>query len=474
MKSRIKNVLNYKKPAFWGIVITIILSIIVAVCFLTNPVNKEKLLPDEVYAYASADIDGDGKIEWITLSPKSNSSEYSVEINAYDPDTYEKKYKPISAVNCWDVSFENDDENVLIVTGYNLIQNTVPDTDTYYRCALTVKDEQLDLSVIETNPVTSTKETDPLKIVDAFFKANPNKFPMNPNNQKNWTWADVRDEYYGGTYMDGATQVILLTDISQAADYVSVGRNIRYKKCEYNLIELDTGISSINSALSTTDDTEGYRGSIVGLSLLEDRNKVEIGIYDMTDEKVKWFKENISDSDYLTFRSITVQPNDDISEVTIDVDPGVDPDIIFTNSRTVYISGKGCGIIIYDIADGEFRGMLSSAYLKDLGYQSLYARASADGSKVFLYDATDPVNGSDICGVLDMTSDTICTSDNDYAENQELFQFDTVEEGFKHYTMIPRKDGITYTLSVPDGKLKNMELTIKKEDGTEKTYKIFE
>lgn len=40
VKSRIKTVLNYKKPAFWIIVVAIIASVIVAICFLTNPVNN--------------------------------------------------------------------------------------------------------------------------------------------------------------------------------------------------------------------------------------------------------------------------------------------------------------------------------------------------------------------------------------------------------------------------------------------------
>ncbi len=37
VKSRIKSVLNYKKPAFWIILAAIIACIVVAVCFLTNP-----------------------------------------------------------------------------------------------------------------------------------------------------------------------------------------------------------------------------------------------------------------------------------------------------------------------------------------------------------------------------------------------------------------------------------------------------
>ena len=39
VKDRIKSVLNYKKPAFWIIVVAIVVSITVAVCFLTNPIS---------------------------------------------------------------------------------------------------------------------------------------------------------------------------------------------------------------------------------------------------------------------------------------------------------------------------------------------------------------------------------------------------------------------------------------------------
>ncbi len=39
VKNRVKSVLNYKKPAFWLIIVAIIISIVVAVCFLTNPKN---------------------------------------------------------------------------------------------------------------------------------------------------------------------------------------------------------------------------------------------------------------------------------------------------------------------------------------------------------------------------------------------------------------------------------------------------
>ena len=40
VKERVKTMMNYKKPAFWIVIAAVALCIVVAVCFLTNPVNK--------------------------------------------------------------------------------------------------------------------------------------------------------------------------------------------------------------------------------------------------------------------------------------------------------------------------------------------------------------------------------------------------------------------------------------------------
>lgn len=47
VKNRVKSVLNYKKPAFWLIVIAVILTAVVALCFLTNPSQstRDMLVP---------------------------------------------------------------------------------------------------------------------------------------------------------------------------------------------------------------------------------------------------------------------------------------------------------------------------------------------------------------------------------------------------------------------------------------------
>ncbi|MBQ3169140.1 MAG: M56 family metallopeptidase, partial [Clostridia bacterium] len=47
VKQRVKGVMNYRKPAFWVILIALVITIIVAVCFLTNP---KEVLPVTVDA----------------------------------------------------------------------------------------------------------------------------------------------------------------------------------------------------------------------------------------------------------------------------------------------------------------------------------------------------------------------------------------------------------------------------------------
>lgn len=43
VKERIKGVMNYKKPAFWVIIAAVVVCIIAAVCFLTNPTDTRKI-----------------------------------------------------------------------------------------------------------------------------------------------------------------------------------------------------------------------------------------------------------------------------------------------------------------------------------------------------------------------------------------------------------------------------------------------
>lgn len=40
VKQRVKSIMNYKKPQFWGILISVVVCVIVCICFLTDPVKR--------------------------------------------------------------------------------------------------------------------------------------------------------------------------------------------------------------------------------------------------------------------------------------------------------------------------------------------------------------------------------------------------------------------------------------------------
>lgn len=56
VKDRIKSVLNYKKPAFWVVLVAVILSFVLAICFVSNPVNDKvsRILNEDGYEVFSA------------------------------------------------------------------------------------------------------------------------------------------------------------------------------------------------------------------------------------------------------------------------------------------------------------------------------------------------------------------------------------------------------------------------------------
>ena len=49
VKERVKSVMNYKKPAFWTVILAVIACVGVAVCFLTNPITADDHFGAEIY-----------------------------------------------------------------------------------------------------------------------------------------------------------------------------------------------------------------------------------------------------------------------------------------------------------------------------------------------------------------------------------------------------------------------------------------
>ena len=104
VKERMKSVMNYKKPAFWIIILSVIACVIVAVCFLTNPKqdsftirivvpagSTEEIVYQEDFAYSDEEISPLGNK--ITISSGEGLGDTEVvlkpiqvkEENAYEP-----------------------------------------------------------------------------------------------------------------------------------------------------------------------------------------------------------------------------------------------------------------------------------------------------------------------------------------------------------------------------------------------------
>lgn len=56
VKERVKSVMNYRKPAFWSIVLSIIACVVLAVCFLTDPVEAESITEPNISQEESEEI----------------------------------------------------------------------------------------------------------------------------------------------------------------------------------------------------------------------------------------------------------------------------------------------------------------------------------------------------------------------------------------------------------------------------------
>lgn len=52
VKERVKNVLNYKKPALWAVILLVVAAAIIGVCLLTKPAGKDAGVPDAETLYA--------------------------------------------------------------------------------------------------------------------------------------------------------------------------------------------------------------------------------------------------------------------------------------------------------------------------------------------------------------------------------------------------------------------------------------
>ena len=84
VKGRIKSVMNYKKPAFWVVIISVVLCVVAAVCFLTSPEKQdEKFYDNGQRVKITAETNGVTEEKYIFLkegqnTELSNGTEFTV------------------------------------------------------------------------------------------------------------------------------------------------------------------------------------------------------------------------------------------------------------------------------------------------------------------------------------------------------------------------------------------------------------
>ncbi len=83
VKNRVKSVLNYKKPAFWIVAVTVVAGVAIAVCFLTNPLSESRVPDQNADPYDNVSVIGNkdgsmtikgerygsGEVDFIMLPP---------------------------------------------------------------------------------------------------------------------------------------------------------------------------------------------------------------------------------------------------------------------------------------------------------------------------------------------------------------------------------------------------------------------
>lgn len=155
VKERVKSVLNYKRPAFWITMLAVIVCIIVAICFLTNPEKEyqiritipagstEEIIYQEDFCYSDEEISPKGN----TLTLENGEGLGDVEVvllpveyreeNAYEP-TYMTPGMPVKL----DV-----EKGAWFKIGVNMQNPTTEDIDVY------VSVRNVEVRIAESEPV---------------------------------------------------------------------------------------------------------------------------------------------------------------------------------------------------------------------------------------------------------------------------------------------------------------------------------
>ncbi len=108
VKERVKSVLNYKKPALWIMIVAVVVCVILAICFLTNPTDESK----DVYVSVS-----NVEVRIAATENEMNMNETGM-ISAEEAEEMLQKY--LSAIGVWDEDYKLEPLNPID----GMIENT--------------------------------------------------------------------------------------------------------------------------------------------------------------------------------------------------------------------------------------------------------------------------------------------------------------------------------------------------------------
>lgn len=142
VKDRVKSVMNYKKPAFWVVLISVIASIVMAVCFLTNPATSvdERLavfIDCEIASHNQTEHSGDNFccLDWQVIGKEKQGNQTTIYMWAL----YEE-YSNENGLNIETgshlltaITVEKDGDN------YKLIEYWIPEDGSLYKDSIMEK-----------------------------------------------------------------------------------------------------------------------------------------------------------------------------------------------------------------------------------------------------------------------------------------------------------------------------------------------
>ena len=148
VKSRVKGILNYKKPAFWIIIAALVCIAVVTVCFLTNPKKKEintapsqseianEEIPSEKFLQEGedktdlGDINQDGTDEYIIAQSVEENDNYKFLWDLYfdgEMIYHGENVLPCHFDEAWYMDLDGDGKEEIFITVYPAV-NSMPQT----------------------------------------------------------------------------------------------------------------------------------------------------------------------------------------------------------------------------------------------------------------------------------------------------------------------------------------------------------